>query len=463
MPRPAAASSAGKVRHPGTKSLWGVLRCKDPGFVDLLERCLRWDPAERLTPEQAMSHPWVVEAAAAAAAQQQQQQGSRSVPTSSRARGDQVVPTGATVPTGGLLQPSSVLAAASAALAAAAVGFTGSTQPASSKAVAGSMAGTSGAPPAGRASGSQPGPLCSGQLGGSAAGSATGFAAAPISMAGAAAWQLDGLRQGSAISSTGAGSASGLPAAHNLQHRSSGGGNDTSQSGLDSTPRALHVAASGGSFSAAAPSVLAAAGVAAAAAGAPAHTPATAGFAGSSSHGCPRAAEGVDGLPPSGLNGAMAAQHAAAVLASAPAAATHPQLHQLQQQQSGVVLAGHQRRSSGGLDVLTTAGMRGQADQAALVAAHSLVKQQAGAALSGAGAGAGSGPPSPKKQQQQHVHVVDAAMWAEQVAAEQQHQQDGGAPGGLSQQQIALFLQQQQQQLDISIVGQGVGFSSRHH
>lgn len=51
----------GKMRHPGTKSLWGVLRCKEPGFVDLLECCLRWDPAERLTPEQAMSHPWILE------------------------------------------------------------------------------------------------------------------------------------------------------------------------------------------------------------------------------------------------------------------------------------------------------------------------------------------------------------------------------------------------------------------
>lgn len=50
---------AGKVRQPGSKSLWGVLRCQDPIFVDLLEKCLRWDPAERLTPEQAMAHPWM--------------------------------------------------------------------------------------------------------------------------------------------------------------------------------------------------------------------------------------------------------------------------------------------------------------------------------------------------------------------------------------------------------------------
>jgi dual specificity tyrosine-phosphorylation-regulated kinase 2/3/4 len=49
------------MRHPGAKTLWSVLRCKDPGFVDLLEGCLRWDPAERMTPEEAMAHPWMAE------------------------------------------------------------------------------------------------------------------------------------------------------------------------------------------------------------------------------------------------------------------------------------------------------------------------------------------------------------------------------------------------------------------
>lgn len=39
---------------------------QEPGFVDLLERCLRWDPAERITPEGAMSHPWVQEQIAGA-------------------------------------------------------------------------------------------------------------------------------------------------------------------------------------------------------------------------------------------------------------------------------------------------------------------------------------------------------------------------------------------------------------
>lgn len=60
---------SGKMRHPGAKSLWGTLRCKDPGFVDLLEGCLRWDPAERMTPQEAMNHPWLADV-------REQQQGS---------------------------------------------------------------------------------------------------------------------------------------------------------------------------------------------------------------------------------------------------------------------------------------------------------------------------------------------------------------------------------------------------
>lgn len=59
---------AGKIRQPGSKSLWGVLRCQDPGFVDLLEKCLKWNPAERLTPDQALAHPWMQEHIAAQAA-----------------------------------------------------------------------------------------------------------------------------------------------------------------------------------------------------------------------------------------------------------------------------------------------------------------------------------------------------------------------------------------------------------
>lgn len=41
----------------------GVLRCPDLGFLDLLEKCLTWDPAARITPEQALQHSWVTDQA----------------------------------------------------------------------------------------------------------------------------------------------------------------------------------------------------------------------------------------------------------------------------------------------------------------------------------------------------------------------------------------------------------------
>jgi hypothetical protein len=31
----------GKVRTPGAKTLYGVLRCNDAAFMDLLEKCLK--------------------------------------------------------------------------------------------------------------------------------------------------------------------------------------------------------------------------------------------------------------------------------------------------------------------------------------------------------------------------------------------------------------------------------------
>ncbi len=37
----------------GATNLKAALKCPDAGFLDLLEKCLQWDPAARLTPEQA--------------------------------------------------------------------------------------------------------------------------------------------------------------------------------------------------------------------------------------------------------------------------------------------------------------------------------------------------------------------------------------------------------------------------
>jgi len=55
------ANSKGKKRHPGTKQLAQVLRCNDPSFLSFLEGCLEWDPRVRMTPEDALRHPWILE------------------------------------------------------------------------------------------------------------------------------------------------------------------------------------------------------------------------------------------------------------------------------------------------------------------------------------------------------------------------------------------------------------------
>ena len=56
-----APNSRGKVRIPASKSMESVLQCEDLSFVDLLKRCFDWDPATRITPIEALQHPWVGE------------------------------------------------------------------------------------------------------------------------------------------------------------------------------------------------------------------------------------------------------------------------------------------------------------------------------------------------------------------------------------------------------------------
>lgn len=55
------ASSRGKKRQPGTKDLAMKLRCKDRTFLSFLEGCFRWDPMLRMTPDEALHHPWVTD------------------------------------------------------------------------------------------------------------------------------------------------------------------------------------------------------------------------------------------------------------------------------------------------------------------------------------------------------------------------------------------------------------------
>ncbi|KAB8072738.1 protein kinase [Aspergillus leporis] len=52
-------SSKGRRRRPSSKELRQVLKCDDEAFLDFLSRCLRWDPARRLSPHDALRHEFV--------------------------------------------------------------------------------------------------------------------------------------------------------------------------------------------------------------------------------------------------------------------------------------------------------------------------------------------------------------------------------------------------------------------
>lgn len=52
-------SSKGRRRRPSSKDLRQVLKCDDEAFLDFLCRCLRWDPARRLSPHDAMKHEFI--------------------------------------------------------------------------------------------------------------------------------------------------------------------------------------------------------------------------------------------------------------------------------------------------------------------------------------------------------------------------------------------------------------------
>ena len=51
--------SKGKMHYPGTKTLAQLAGLSDSLFLDLAGRCLDWSPTTRLTPEQAIAHPWI--------------------------------------------------------------------------------------------------------------------------------------------------------------------------------------------------------------------------------------------------------------------------------------------------------------------------------------------------------------------------------------------------------------------
>ncbi|KAJ2311574.1 serine/threonine protein kinase, CMGC, dual-specificity [Coemansia sp. RSA 2704] len=56
-------NSKNKRRRVGARPLDQVLaRARDPRLADFVMRALAWDPAQRLTPEDALRHPWVTDA-----------------------------------------------------------------------------------------------------------------------------------------------------------------------------------------------------------------------------------------------------------------------------------------------------------------------------------------------------------------------------------------------------------------
>lgn len=52
-------NTKGRKRTPGSKSLAQILHCQDRYFIDFLQRCLEWDPAERMTPDEAAHHEFL--------------------------------------------------------------------------------------------------------------------------------------------------------------------------------------------------------------------------------------------------------------------------------------------------------------------------------------------------------------------------------------------------------------------
>lgn len=54
-----SVSSKGRRRRPSSKDLRQALKCDDEAFLDFIARCLRWDPARRLTPQEALKHEFI--------------------------------------------------------------------------------------------------------------------------------------------------------------------------------------------------------------------------------------------------------------------------------------------------------------------------------------------------------------------------------------------------------------------
>ncbi|XP_062426322.1 dual specificity tyrosine-phosphorylation-regulated kinase 4 [Rhea pennata] len=71
LPR-SITNSKGKKRFPNSKDLSTVLKTHDAAFLDFLKECLMWEPALRMTPDEAMKHAWIQEPKAFRARQRTQ-------------------------------------------------------------------------------------------------------------------------------------------------------------------------------------------------------------------------------------------------------------------------------------------------------------------------------------------------------------------------------------------------------
>lgn len=54
-------NSRGKIRIQNTKKIYKFLHNSDPNLIDLVEKCLVWEPEKRIKPEEALLHPYILE------------------------------------------------------------------------------------------------------------------------------------------------------------------------------------------------------------------------------------------------------------------------------------------------------------------------------------------------------------------------------------------------------------------
>jgi dual specificity tyrosine-phosphorylation-regulated kinase 2/3/4 len=85
-PKP-VVSSKGKRRRPSTKTLAQALNCGDDAFVDFIAKCMRWSPDARITPEEALQHPFIDDVVPKVLERHSSAQGKSMLPTPSTFNG----------------------------------------------------------------------------------------------------------------------------------------------------------------------------------------------------------------------------------------------------------------------------------------------------------------------------------------------------------------------------------------